>query len=47
MKYNEPKASPKQIPLFEEQDDGNLKPYVHEDWGKQGFLFWEGIEYKS
>jgi len=31
MTYSEPKPSPKQIPLFEEQDDGNLTPYVQED----------------
>jgi hypothetical protein len=29
--YNEPKSTPKQIPLFEEQDDGNLIPYVQEE----------------
>jgi len=29
--YNEPKSIPKQIPLFEEQDDGNLIPYVQEE----------------
>ena len=28
--YNEPKPVTKQIPLFEEQDDGNLIPYVQE-----------------
>jgi len=26
----EHKTVPKQIPLFEEQDDGNLVPYVNE-----------------
>jgi hypothetical protein len=26
----EHKAIPKQVPLFEEQDDGNLIPYVKE-----------------
>ena len=26
----EPKAIPKQIPLFEEQDDGKLIPYTKE-----------------
>ena len=26
-----PKATPKQIPLFEEQDDGNLVPFINED----------------
>lgn len=30
MIYHEPKSDPKQIPLFEEQDDGNLVPYKHE-----------------
>ncbi|UCD13356.1 MAG: hypothetical protein JSW60_07310 [Thermoplasmatales archaeon] len=28
--FNEPKPVPKQIPLFEEQDDGNLIPYIQE-----------------
>jgi len=28
---NEPKNAPKQIPLFEEEDDGNLVPYRNED----------------
>ncbi len=28
--YHEPKAAPKQIPLFEELDDGNLVPYKKE-----------------
>ncbi len=31
MTYNEPKSVPKQIPLFEEQEDGNLIPYVQEE----------------
>ena len=31
MTYNEPKPIPKQIPLFEEQDDGNLIPYEQEE----------------
>ena len=30
--YNEPKPVTKQIPLFEEQDDGNLIPYSNEEW---------------
>jgi len=25
--FNEPKTMPKQIPLFEEEDDGKLTPY--------------------
>jgi hypothetical protein len=29
--FYEQKSVPKQIPLFEEQDDGNLVPYVRED----------------
>ena len=29
--YNKPKSVPKQIPLFEEQDDGNLIPYIGKD----------------
>ena len=29
--YHEPKSIPKQIPLFEEQDDGNLVPYQKEE----------------
>jgi hypothetical protein len=29
--YNKPKIIPKQIPLFEEQDDGNLIPYEKEE----------------
>jgi hypothetical protein len=29
--YNESKAVTKQIPLFEEEDDGNLIPYNHEE----------------
>ena len=29
--FDEPKSMPKQIPLFEEQDDGNLIPYHHDD----------------
>jgi hypothetical protein len=29
--YNEPKSIPKQIPLFEEQDDGNLIPYEKDE----------------
>ena len=29
--FNEPKPVTKQIPLFEEQDDGNLIPYSNED----------------
>ena len=28
--YTEPKTTTKQIPLFEEEDDGNLIPYVRE-----------------
>lgn len=28
---NEPKNVPKQIPLFEEEDDGNLVPYRNEE----------------
>jgi hypothetical protein len=28
--YTEPRSVPKQIPLFEEQDDGNLIPYIQE-----------------
>lgn len=28
--YNEPKTITKQIPLFEEEDDGNLVPYMRE-----------------
>jgi hypothetical protein len=31
MAFNEPKPLPKQIPLFEEQDDGDLIPYVQEE----------------
>jgi len=31
MTVNEPKSVPKQIPLFEEQEDGNLIPYIQED----------------
>ena len=32
LKYlYEPKSIPKQIPLFEEQDDGNLIPYEREN----------------
>ena len=31
MTFNEPKSVPKQIPLFEEQEDGNLIPYIQED----------------
>lgn len=31
MIFNDQKSVPKQIPLFEEQDDGNLTPYVQED----------------
>ena len=29
--YTEPKTTTKQIPLFEEEDDGNLIPYVREE----------------
>ena len=29
--YTEPKPVTKQIPLFEEQDDGNLIPYSNEE----------------
>ena len=29
--YTEPKTTTKQIPLFEEQDDGNLVPYMREE----------------
>jgi hypothetical protein len=29
--YPTPKQETKQIPLFEEQDDGNLIPYLEED----------------
>ena len=28
--FKEPKSTPKQIPLFEEQEDGNLLPYERE-----------------
>jgi len=30
-RYTEPKTTTKQIPLFEEEDDGNLIPYVREE----------------
>ena len=29
--YTEPKTTTKQIPLFEEEDDGNLIPYVRDE----------------
>ena len=29
--YTEPKTTTKQIPLFEEEDDGSLIPYVGEE----------------
>ncbi len=29
--YAEPKITTKQIPLFEEEDDGSLIPYVREE----------------
>jgi hypothetical protein len=29
--YHEVKVTPKQVPLFEEEDDGNLIPYHREE----------------